>query len=78
MKIEVTEGVRIGPEETLVIVPPSPMSQQAVARLSEFARAQNFKIMVLPHNCKVYIKGAKPRVDVTTIDGAVKLSGETP
>lgn len=56
MKIEVVEGVRIAAGETLVIVPPSPMPQVAVERLSAYARANNFKIMVLPHNCKVYIK----------------------
>lgn len=78
MKIEVTEAVRIGPDDTLVVVPAFPLHQEAVAQLSAYANKQNFKIMVLPHNAKVYIKEAKPRVDVTTIDGAVKLSGEMP
>ena len=56
MKIEVVEGTRIAAGETLVIVPPSPMPQDVVAKLSEYARSQNFKIIVLPHNCKTYIK----------------------
>ena len=56
MKIEVVEGTRIAAGETLVIVPPSPMPQDVVAQLSAYANKQNFKIMVLPHNCKVYIK----------------------
>ena len=65
MKIEVTEAVRIGPDDTLVVVPAFPLKQEAVAKLSAYAKDQNFKIMVLPHGAKVYIKEAKPRVDGT-------------
>lgn len=56
MKIEVLEGVRIAAGETLVIVPPSPIPGVIVSKLGDYARSLGFKIMVLPHNCKVYIK----------------------
>lgn len=69
MKIEVIEAVRVGPDDTLVVVPAFPLHQEAVAKLSDYAKKQNFKIMVLPHNAKVYIKEAKPRANVATMGG---------
>ena len=33
MKIEVIEAVRIGPDDTLVVVPAFPLHQEAVAKL---------------------------------------------
>lgn len=61
MKIEVIEAVRISPDDTLVVVPAFPLHQEVVAKLSDYAKKQNFKIMVLPHNAKVYVKEANPR-----------------
>lgn len=69
MKIEVIEAVRVGPDDTLVVVPAFPLHQEAVAKLSDYAKKQNFKIMVLPHNAKVYIKEAKPRANVAKMEG---------
>ena len=56
MKIEVVEGTRIAAGETLVVVPPSPMPQVVMEHLRKYATDNGFRIMVLPHNCKVYIK----------------------
>lgn len=56
MEVKQIEGVRIAANETLVIVPPSPMPDAVIARLKHYAKERDINIMVLPHNCKVYIK----------------------
>ena len=61
MEINVVEGTRIAAGETLVIVPPSPLTQEVVALLYAEARKRKFDVMILPSNCKVYVKERQPR-----------------
>lgn len=59
MNLKPIEGVRIEPGETLVLVPERPLSNYQLCRMNEAAKAVGIKLLVLPHNSKVYVQGAE-------------------
>lgn len=59
MNLKPIEGVHIEPGETLVLVPERPLSNYQLCRMNEAAKAVGIKLLVLPHNSKVYVQGAE-------------------
>jgi hypothetical protein len=59
MEVKIIEGERIKPGDTLVVIPPTHLSDYAIQSYHQAAKKLGIHILMLPPHSRLYIKEAE-------------------